>query len=152
MVKGIGPVYAGKLVKAFGAAVFDIIEQSPERLREIAGIGEIRARKITSGWADQQIIRSIMVFLHAHGVSTSRAVRIFKTYGQDAIDIVKENPYRLARDIRGIGFYLPTRLPRKLVSARSHRYAPKPVSPMPSLKHPAKATAVFPTRNWCHWP
>ena len=114
MVKGIGPVYAGKLVKAFGAAVFDIIEQSPERLREIAGIGEIRARKITSGWADQQIIRSIMVFLHAHGVSTSRAVRIFKTYGQDAIDIVKENPYRLARDIRGIGFLSADTIAQKI--------------------------------------
>ena len=59
MVKGIGPVYAGKLVKAFGAAVFDVIEQSPERLREIPGIGEVRARKITSGWADQKVIRGI---------------------------------------------------------------------------------------------
>lgn len=104
MVKGIGPVYAGKLVKAFGISVFDVIESSPERLREIPGIGDVRARKITSGWADQKVIRNIMVFLHAHGVSTSRAVRIFKTYGPDAIDIVRENPYRLARDIRGIGF------------------------------------------------
>jgi exodeoxyribonuclease V alpha subunit len=96
MVKGIGPVYAGRLVKAFGAAVFDIIEQTPERLREVEGIGAIRARKITSGWADQKIIREIIVFLHGNGVSTSRAVRIFKTYGQDAIAIVTENPYRLA--------------------------------------------------------
>ena len=104
MVKGIGPVYASRLVEAFGAAVFDVIEQTPERLREIDGIGDKRARKITSGWADQKVIREIMVFLHAHGVSTSRAVRIFKTYGQDAIAVVQENPYRLARDIRGIGF------------------------------------------------
>jgi exodeoxyribonuclease V alpha subunit len=104
MVKGIGPVYASRLVEAFGTAVFDIIEQSPARLREIAGIGEKRARKITGGWADQKVIREIMVFLHAHGVSTSRAVRIFRTYGQDAIAVVRENPYRLARDIRGIGF------------------------------------------------
>jgi exodeoxyribonuclease V alpha subunit len=103
MVKGIGPVYAGRLVEAFGTAVFDVIEHSPARLREIAGIGEKRARKITGGWADQKIIREIMVFLHAHGVSTSRAVRIFKTYGQDAIAVVRDNPYRLARDIRGIG-------------------------------------------------
>ena len=104
MVKGIGPVYAGKLVKAFGVAVFDVIEQSPQRLRDIPGIGEVRARKITSGWADQKVIRSIMVFLHGHGVSTSRAVRIFKTYGAEAIATVRANPYCLARDIRGIGF------------------------------------------------
>jgi exodeoxyribonuclease V alpha subunit len=118
MVKGIGPVYAGKLVKAFGAAVFDVIEQSPERLREIPGIGEIRARKITSGWADQKVIRSIMVFLHAHGVSTSRAVRIFKTYGQGAIEIVQENPYRLAQDIRGIGFLSADTIAQKIGIAK----------------------------------
>jgi len=93
MVKGIGPVYAGKLVNAFGMAVFDVIKQTPDRLREISGIGEVRAQKITSGWADQKVIRRIMVFLHANGVSTSRAVRIFRTYGQEAIDIVTENPY-----------------------------------------------------------
>ena len=114
MVKGIGPVYAGKLVKAFGISVFDVIETSPDRLREIPGIGDVRARKITSGWADQKVIRNIMVFLHAHGVSTSRAVRIFKTYGPDAIDIVRENPYRLARDIRGIGFLSADTIAQKI--------------------------------------
>jgi exodeoxyribonuclease V alpha subunit len=114
MVKGIGPVYAGRLVKAFGAAVFDIIEQTPERLREVEGIGAIRARKITSGWADQKIIREIIVFLHGNGVLTSRAVWIFKTYGQDAIAIVTENPYRLARDIRGIGFLSADTIAQKI--------------------------------------
>jgi exodeoxyribonuclease V alpha subunit len=94
---GTGYQCASRLVKAFGAAVFDVIEQTPARLREVDGIGEIRAKKITSGWADQKIIREIMVFLHGNGVSTSRAVRIFKTYGQDAIAVVSENPYRLAR-------------------------------------------------------
>jgi hypothetical protein len=74
--------------------VFEVIEQSPARLWEIEGIGEKRAKKITTGWADQKIVWEIMVFLHAHGVSTSRAVRIFKTYGQEAIAIVFENPYR----------------------------------------------------------
>jgi exodeoxyribonuclease V alpha subunit len=118
MVKGIGPIYAGKLVKSFGAAVFDVIEQSPERLREIPGIGEVRAGKITSGWADQKVIRSIMVFLHAHGVSTSRAVRIFKTYGQGAIDVVRENPYRLAQDIRGIGFLSADTIAQKIGIAK----------------------------------
>jgi len=104
MVKGIGPVYAARLVTAFGAAVFETIERTPERLREVEGIGAVRARKITSGWADQKVIREIMVFLHGHGVSTSRAVRIFKTYGTDAVAVVARNPYQLARDIRGIGF------------------------------------------------
>lgn len=118
MVKGIGPVYAGRLVKAFGAAVFDTIEQTPARLREVDGIGEIRAKKITSGWADQKVIREIMVFLHGNGVSTSRAVRIFKTYGQDAVAVVTDNPYRLAQDIRGIGFLSADTIAQKVGIAR----------------------------------
>ena len=104
MIKGIGPVYASKLVQAFGEGVFDTIEQTPERLREVAGIGPKRAERIRRGWADQKVIREIMLFLHGHGVGTSRAVRIFKTYGADAVQVITENPYRLARDIRGIGF------------------------------------------------
>ena len=104
MIRGIGPVYARALVGAFGEAVFDLIEQEPKRLREVTGIGEKRAARIVAGWADQNAIREIMLFLHAHGVGTSRAVRIYKTYGQDAVALITENPYRLARDIRGIGF------------------------------------------------
>ena len=105
MVKGIGPVYAKRLVQAFGEAVFDVVEQAPERLQaEVAGIGPKRAERIVKGWADQKAIREIMLFLHSHGVGTSRAVRIFKTYGADAVQVISENPYRLARDIRGIGF------------------------------------------------
>lgn len=104
MIRGIGPVYAKRLVKKFGKDVFDIIEATPERLREVDGIGPIRAAKITAGWADQKVIREIMVFLHQHGVGTARAVRIFKTYGTDAVQVMSENPYRLAKDIRGIGF------------------------------------------------
>lgn len=104
MIKGIGPVYAKKLVKAFGEAVFDVIEREPDRLRQVDGIGPVRAKRIVAGWADQKAIREIMLFLQAHGVSTARAVRIYKTYGTDAVARVSENPYRLARDIRGIGF------------------------------------------------
>ncbi len=104
LIRGIGPAYAKRLVTAFGTDVFTVIETTPAKLREISGIGEVRAKRIVEGWADQRVIRDIMVFLHANGVSTSRAVRIFKTYGQNAIDLVKENPYRLARDIKGIGF------------------------------------------------
>ena len=114
MIRGIGPAYAGRLAKAFGETVFDVIEASPERLREIEGIGPVRAQRITSGWADQKAIREIMVFLHSHGVSTSRAVRIFKTYGNEAIALVSENPYRLARDIRGIGFLSADTIAQKM--------------------------------------
>ena len=84
--------------------VSDIIEQSPERLNEVGGIGSKRRQKITAGWHDQKAIREIMVFLHSHGVGTSRSFRIYKTYGDNAIATVQENPYRLAYDIWGIGF------------------------------------------------
>jgi exodeoxyribonuclease V alpha subunit len=104
MIRGIGPVYAKRLVRGFGEAVFDLIEQQPERLREVTGIGAKRAERIIAGWAEQKVIREIMLFLHANGVGTSRAVRIYKTYGNDAVRVISENPYRLARDIRGIGF------------------------------------------------
>ena len=104
IIKGIGPVYAKKLVALFGESVFEIIEAAPERLREVTGIGQSRANKITKGWADQRIIRDIMLFLHSHKISTARAVRIYKTYGARAIEVITEDPYRLARDIRGIGF------------------------------------------------
>ena len=114
MIKGIGPVYAKKLVRAFSQAVFDVIEQTPARLKEIAGIGPKRADSIVAAWADQKAIREIMIFLHSHGVGTSRAVRIFKTYGADAIRVISDNPYRLARDIRGIGFKSADQIAEKL--------------------------------------
>ena len=114
MIKGIGPVYAKKLVRAFSEAVFDVIEQAPGRLQEIDGIGPKRAESIVAAWADQKAIREIMIFLHGHGVGTSRAVRIFKTYGADAIRLISENPYRLARDIRGIGFKSADQIAEKL--------------------------------------
>ncbi len=104
MIRGIGPIYASKLVGAFGAEVFEVIEQEPERLLEVPGIGKVRAGRIAQAWADQKVVREIMVFLHSHGVGTARAVRIFKTYGNDSVQVMAENPYRLARDIRGIGF------------------------------------------------
>ena len=104
MIRGVGPIYAKKLVRSFGEKVFDIIESTPDRLREVDGIGPVRAASILSAWSEQKAVREIMVFLHSHGVGTARAVRIFKTYGSDAIQVMSENPYRLARDIRGIGF------------------------------------------------
>src|ERR1700685_4468751 len=114
MIRGIGPVYAKKMVKAFGDKVFDIIEAEPARLREVTGIGAVRAKRITDAWAEQKIVREIMVFLHSNGVGTTRAVRIYKTYGADAVQVMTENPYRLARDIRGIGFKTADAIAMKL--------------------------------------
>jgi exodeoxyribonuclease V alpha subunit len=114
MIRGIGPVYAKKLVRAFGEKVFDMIEAEPERLREVTGIGPVRARRITDAWAEQKVVREIMVFLHENGVGTARAVRIYKTYGADAVQVMSENPYRLARDIRGIGFKTADAIAMKL--------------------------------------
>lgn len=104
MIKGIGPTYAKKLIEAFKMEVFDVIEDSPEKLETIEGIGPHRASLIVKGWRDQKMIRDIMIFLHQYGISTSRAVRIYKTLGNLAIQVITENPYRLAREIRGIGF------------------------------------------------
>jgi exodeoxyribonuclease V alpha subunit len=114
MIRGIGPVYAKKMVRAFGEKVFDVIEAEPDRLREVTGIGQVRARRITDAWAEQKIVREIMVFLHSHAVGTARAVRIYKTYGADAVQVMTENPYRLARDIRGIGFKTADTIAMKL--------------------------------------
>jgi exodeoxyribonuclease V alpha subunit len=114
MIRGVGPVYAKKLVRAFGEKVFDIIETAPDRLREVDGIGPVRAASILAAWAEQKAVREIMIFLHSQGVGTARAVRIFKTYGADAIQVMTENPYRLARDIRGIGFKTADAIAMKL--------------------------------------
>ncbi len=104
MVKGIGPHFARTLVRAFGERVFDVIEDNPEALLTLPGIGPKRQARVTGAWAEQKVIREIMVFLQSHGVGTARAVRIYKTYGDSAIARVTENPYRLALDIHGIGF------------------------------------------------
>ena len=119
LIRGIGRVYARKLVQAFGDKVLDVIETEPERLREVAGIGPVRAGRITGAWAEQKAVREIMVFLHSHGVGTARAVRIFKTYGSDAVEVITNNPYRLTRDIRGIGFRIADAIAMKLGITRT---------------------------------
>ncbi len=85
MIRGVGPTYARRLTQTFGETVFEFIEQRPERLREVVGIGAKRAPRIAAGWAEQKAMREIMLVLHANGVGTSRAVRIYKTYGSDAV-------------------------------------------------------------------
>lgn len=114
MVKGIGPHFAKVLVKAFKQDVFTVIECEPEKLLTLPGIGKKRMEKVTSAWAEQKVIREIMVFLQSHGIGTGRAVRIYKTYGEESIIKVTENPYRLALDIHGIGFKTADTLAMKL--------------------------------------
>src|SRR5438132_177702 len=114
MVKGIAAHFARKLGQAFGAEVFDVIAQTPTRLQELDGIGPKRTARVVAAWAEQQVVREIMVFLHSHGVGTARAVRIYKTYGNEAIARVQENPYRLALDIHGIGFKTADMLAQRL--------------------------------------
>lgn len=104
LIKGIGPVMAKRIVKAFGIKAMDIIENDIDKLSQVEGIGKKRVKMIQKAWDEQKEVRSVMLFLQSHGVSTAYAAKIYKVYGQDAINIVKENPYRLARDIFGIGF------------------------------------------------
>ena len=104
MIRGIGPHFAAQLVGAFGAEVFGVIEGDPERLLELPGIGPKRKAQVVEAWAEQKAVREIMVFLQSHGVGAARAVRIYRLYGEEAVDRVRENPYRLALDVRGIGF------------------------------------------------
>jgi exodeoxyribonuclease V alpha subunit len=104
MVKGVGPIFAKRLVERFGAEVLSTIENKPGDLQLVDGIGPKRRQRITGAWEASKRIREIMLFLHSHGVSTSRAVRIYKTYGHEAVEKVRSNPYVLAKDIYGIGF------------------------------------------------
>ena len=104
LVKGIGPAFAGRIVRQFGADTLNIIEDDPDRLLDVPGIGRVRVERIKKSWQEQKEIKNIMLFLQSHDVSTSHATKIFKTYGNESIQVVQENPYRLAEDIWGIGF------------------------------------------------
>jgi exodeoxyribonuclease V alpha subunit len=104
LVKGIGPVFAERIVDHFGLDTLEIIETAPDRLIEVAGLGPKRTAKITAAWAEQKAIKEVMVFLQGVGVSTSIAVRIYKKYGDASISVVKNSPYKLAADVWGIGF------------------------------------------------
>ena len=104
LIKGIGPVYAKKIVNQFKEKTLDIIEEEPDRMIEVPGIGQKRVEMIKKAWQDQKEIKNIMLFLQSYGVSTSFGSRIYKVYGNTSIEVVKENPYQLADDIYGIGF------------------------------------------------
>lgn len=104
LIKGIGPIMAARIVERFGLQTLDVIENEPEKLLEVPGIGPKRLERIVKAWEEQREIKNIMLFLQSHNVSTTFAVKIYKAYGDEAIKIVREDPYRLARDIYGIGF------------------------------------------------
>ncbi|MEE9905713.1 MAG: ATP-dependent RecD-like DNA helicase [Chlorobium sp.] len=114
MVRGIGSFYSKQLVKKFGTGVLDILDNDPEKLLDIPGIGKKRLDIITTSWNEQKTVRDIMVFLQSHGVGIARASRIFKTYREEAISKVTENPYRLSLDIDGIGFLTADTIASKL--------------------------------------
>ncbi len=120
MIKGIGPKLAERIVASFKEETFEIIEQQPERLREVPGIGPDRTNKISAAWEEQKQVKEIMIFLHGHGVSTNLAVKIYKTYGDKALETVQENPYQLERDIYGVGFKTADRIAQALGLAPEH--------------------------------
>jgi exodeoxyribonuclease V alpha subunit len=114
LVKGIGKHYAKKIVDVFGERTLQVIDESPAFLKEIKGIGGKRIQQIRASWRQQKTVRDIMVFLQSHGLGTGHAFRIYKTYGDQAMDLVKANPYRLADDVWGIGFQTADQLALKL--------------------------------------
>ncbi|MBW2261474.1 MAG: ATP-dependent RecD-like DNA helicase [Deltaproteobacteria bacterium] len=114
LVHGIGKEFAKRLVRKFGSDTLDVIENEPEKLRSVPGIGPKRAGRIVKAWEAQQGVRDVMLFLHSHGVTPAFAVRIYKRYGRDAIARVKRNPYVLASEVHGIGFKLADRVASKL--------------------------------------
>ena len=110
LIRGIGPKMAERIVKRFAEKTLDIIESQIERLLEIDGIGKYRVGQIQKAWEEQKEIRTLMIFLRSNGASAALASRIFKNYGQQSVDIVRENPYRLAMDITGVGFLTADKL------------------------------------------
>lgn len=119
LIKGIGPSYAEKIVAAFGLETLDVIDTNPEKLLTIKGLGESKLNKIIECWQAQKSIRQVMIFLQTHGVSPAYAQKIYKTYGDGSIEKVSENPYRLARDIFGIGFKMADEIAQRMGVARN---------------------------------
>jgi exodeoxyribonuclease V alpha subunit len=114
LVKGIGPRLAERIVSHFGLSTFEVIENTPERLGEVPDIGPKRSLLIAEAWVEQKQVKEIMLFLHSHGVSTNLAVKIYKQYGDQAMAVVQNDPYRLARDISGVGFKTADRIAQAL--------------------------------------
>ncbi len=120
LVKGIGPRLAERIVARFGKETLNVIENHCERLAEVADVGPKRTRLIAAAWQEQKQLKEIMIFLHGHGISTNLAVKIYKQYGNESLGIVQNDPYRLARDIYGIGFKTADRIAQALGLPADH--------------------------------
>src|SRR4029077_15284325 len=118
LIKGIGPEFAGRIVERFGIETLEVLDSDPGRISEVSGIGPSRAKSIRAAWTAQREVRKVMVFLQGYGVSPAFAARIYKRYGAAAIARVRENPYRLALDVWGIGFLSADKLAAALGVAR----------------------------------
>ena len=114
LVKGVGPVTAKRIVAHFGAETLDIIDNDPQRLSEVGGVGRKRVSMIVAGWVEKKAIKEVMIFLQGHDVSAGLAAKIYKRYGDSAVETVQGNPYRLSEDIFGIGFLTADRIGRAL--------------------------------------
>ena len=114
LIKGVGPKFAKRIVQEFGKDTLEVIEEDPDALIRVEGIGRVRVERIKKSWQEQKEIKNIMVFLQSHEVSTAHATKIFKTYGSGSVQVVQENPYRLADDIWGIGFRTADTIAKKL--------------------------------------
>jgi len=114
LIKGIGPVYAKKIVALYKEKTLFVIEEEPDTLLYVEGIGKKRVEMIKKAWQDQKEIKNIMIFLQSYGISTAFGSRIYKVYGNESIEVVKENPYKLADDVYGIGFKTADALASKL--------------------------------------
>ncbi len=123
LIEGIGPVYAKRLVEAFGVETLKVIDQEPQRLRRVPGIGEKRAAQIREAWARQRAIQSIMIFLQGHGIGTVLAVKIFKHYGDGAVATLRENPYKLAEDMPGVAFRTADKIAQESIVVYYSDYA-----------------------------
>jgi exodeoxyribonuclease V alpha subunit len=120
LIKGIGPRLAERIVTCFGAGTLEVIERQPERLLEVPDIGPHRSKLIALAWEEQKQVKEIMIFLHSHGISTNLAIKIYKQYGDQSLDVVQTDPYRLARDIFGVGFKTADRIARALGLPADH--------------------------------
>jgi len=114
LVKGIGPRLAERIVARFGKQTLDVIEHQPQLLKEVPDIGPKRARLIAAAWEEQKQVKELMLFLHSHNVSTNLAIKIYKQYGSQSMAVVQQDPYRLARDIYGVGFKTADRIAQDL--------------------------------------
>ena len=120
MIRGIGPATATKIVDHFGKDTLDVIDTETSRLMEISGIGEKKVERIASAWQEQRLVKEIMIFLQSNGVSTGLAVRIYKQYGDESIRVVRNDPYRLAKDVYGIGFKTADKIAQQIGIPADH--------------------------------